>query len=240
MLSIREQERYSRQTILSEIGIKGQQSLAAAKVAIIGMGALGTNTAQLLTRAGIGTIILFDEDTIEESNLQRQTMFTEKDIGKSKVEAAQEILYETNSLIKIRAHKTTINEENIGLLTKTKLILDCTDNLGTRLLINKFCRDEKVPWIYAACVKTSGYVMPILPEGPCLQCFLAHTNLDSACTVGILNTIATSIAALQTTLAIQLIIGKEVEPILYHYNIWRQEFRKLTVKKNSACPVCSN
>lgn len=234
------QEKYSRQTILKEIGFEGQEKLERSKVVIIGLGALGTHAAELLARAGIGHLKLIDADKIELSNLQRQTLFTEKDLEKNKAETAGKRLKEINSLVKIQAKKIFITKKNLNELKNSDLVLDCTDNLETRFLINDFCRNEKLPWIYASCVKTSGYVMPIFPSGPCLGCFLKSVNLDSACTLGILNTLPTSIAAIQTTLAIKILIGEKVDPELYYLNLWKMELKKLKVKRNKNCKVCGN
>jgi molybdopterin-synthase adenylyltransferase len=229
-------EKYSRQTILNKIGVEGQELLHKAKVAIVGLGALGTNTSELLTRSGVGNLTLIDFDTIEHSNLQRQTLFKEEDIKKSKIEIAKRELNKINSLIKIETKQVILNENSIKELNQFDLILDCTDNLETRFLINAFCKTNKIPWIYSACVKTHGYVMPIFPQGPCLKCFLKQTDLDSACTSGVINTIATSISALQTTLAIKIITKKEVKPELIYYDVWNQIFKKMKI--NPSCELC--
>ncbi len=232
-------ERYSRQILLNEIGLTGQELLLQKKVAIIGIGALGTVAAELLVRAGIGNLLLIDQDIIELNNLHRQTLFAEEDLGKSKALAATEKLTKINSSITISAEPIRLNSENIALLKKFDLILDCTDNLATRFIINDFCRKENLPWIYAAAIKTSGYVMPILKNGPCLGCFLQETNLDTCDTVGVLNTVTCSIAALQTTLALKIILGKEVELYLYYYNLWNQEFKKIKINKRKNCETCN-
>ncbi len=232
------QEKYSRQTILKEIGFKGQEKLEKSKIIIVGLGALGTNVSQLLVRAGVGNLKLIDPDKIELSNLQRQTLFDENDIGRNKAETAKNKLQKINSLIKITAKKTFLTQRNLDELKSADLVLDCTDNLETRFLINAFCRKEKISWIYASCVKTSGYVMPILPKGPCLECFLKLTNLDSACTLGILNTVPACIAAIQATLAIKILIDEKVEPKLYYLNLWKMELKVLKVKKNKNCQIC--
>jgi len=236
---LKSQEKYSRQTILTEIGVAGQKDLSNAKVAIIGVGALGTNSAELLTRAGIGNLLLIDPDIIEESNLQRQTLFNEDDVGKSKTITAKEKLEKINSLIKIKTENITLNKNNISILKEFDLILDCTDNLPTRFVINKFCKENKLPWIYAACVKTHGYVMPIMPKQACLNCFLQEVDLDSSCTLGILNTVPSSIAALQSTLAIKIILNQNIESILYYQNLWTQNFKKIKVKINKNCELCT-
>jgi len=203
--------RYSRQILLDQIGTEGQALLQNKKVAIIGIGALGTVAAELLSRAGVGNLILIDRDVVEPSNLQRQTLFDQKDLGKNKVTAAEQRINQINSEIKVETHAIHVNAQNINLLHSADLVLDCTDNLQTRFLINDYCKKEQKLWIYAAAIATSGYVMPIFPNGTCLQCFLSESNLETCDTVGVLNTITVSIASLQATLALKLLLGKEVE-----------------------------
>src|SRR3989338_6182940 len=231
--------RYSRQIILNEIGIEGQALLQNKKVAIIGVGALGTVAAELLARAGVGSLILIDRDVVEPSNLQRQTLFGEKDVGKSKVTAAEQRIIEINSEIKIETSAIHLNSQNVDVLQSADLVLDCTDNLQTRFLINDYCKKEKKTWIYAAAIKTSGYVMPIFPNGSCLQCFLSESNQETCDTVGVLNTITVSIASLQATIALKILLGKEVESVLHHYDIWNQNFRKLNIKQKENYPSCA-
>lgn len=232
-------ERYSRQTILTEIGKEGQEKIENSIVAIIGMGALGTVAADLLVRAGIGELILVDRDIVEESNLQRQTLYEENDIGRSKAVAAKERLEKINSKLKIEIRALHLNAENITLLDEANIILDCTDNLQTRFVINDYCKKEKKPWIYGAAIRTSGYVMPLLPAGPCLRCFLQEASLETCETAGVLNVITTSIAALQVMLALQILAGKETEPELLHYNIWNQQLKKIKIPKKKDCPSCN-
>lgn len=232
-------ERYSRQILLPEIGLTGQEILQQKKVVIVGIGALGTAAAELLARAGVGNLCLIDRDIIELSNLHRQILFEESDVGKSKAVAAKEKLTTINSEIKITAEPIHLNLENIPLLNKFDLILDCTDNLQTRFLLNDYCKKENLPWIYAAAIKTSGYVMPLLPKQPCLRCFLTEASLDTCDTVGVLNTLTCSIAALQATLALKILLKKEVEPYLYYYNIWNQEFKKIKINKKEKCETCA-
>lgn len=232
--------RYSRQILLDEIGKEGQAILDQKKVAIVGVGALGTVASELLARAGVGSLLLIDRDTIEESNLQRQILYNELDLGKSKAQTAKEKLGKINSSISLEAEVIHLTPSNIQLLKECDLVLDCTDNLQTRFLINDYCKKEKIPWIYAAAIKTSGYVMPIFPEGACLQCFLTESNLETCDTVGVLNTITVSIASLQATLALKILLGKEITSTLYHLDIWNQNFKKLSIKKKENCPTCND
>jgi len=228
--------RYARQELV--IG-KGRQELLRQKtVAIVGLGALGSVAAELLSRSGIGTLILLDRDTVEESNLQRQLLYTESDLGRSKAIAAVERLKVINSAIGLQAHPLHLSANNIELLKHADLVLDCTDNLTTRFLINDYCKKNKKIWIYAAAIKTAGYVMPIFSEGPCLRCFLQPASLETCDTVGVLNTVTTTIAALQVQIAIEILIGEEILPKLYHFDLANKTFETMTVKKNPSCPAC--
>ena len=230
--------RYSRQEIL--LGNNNQMKLQQAKIAIVGIGALGTVSAELLARSGVNELLLIDRDLVELSNLQRQNLFDEKDLGNYKVETAKIKLNKINSSIKINTGNIHLNKDNIDILNECDLVLDCTDNLQTRFLINDYCKKNNLPWVYSAAIKNSGYVFPIIKEGPCLQCFIKEpTHLETCSTVGVINTITTSIAALQVTLAIKMILQEEIEPILYHYNIWNQEFKKLKINKNVNCKSCN-
>ncbi len=229
-------ERYSRQILL--LGKEKQDKIRKAKVAIIGVGALGTAAAELLTRSGVGKLILIDRDVIEESNLQKQLLFTEKDLGKSKALVAGKKLKEINSSLKIKGYALHLNSENLFLLKSANLILDCTDNLKTRFLINDFCKKDKIDWIYASAIQEEGYVMPIFSDSPCLRCFLREANLETCDTAGVLNTITTAIAALQVNFALKLLGGEKVGSYLYYLNLKDMEMKKIAVKKNKKCPAC--
>lgn len=230
--------RYHRQTILSEIGPHGQKLLEKTTIAIIGIGAIGTVAAELLLRSGITTLTLIDNDTVEETNLQRQLLYQESDLQKNKALAAKQQLLKINSTAKITTIPQRLTKTNLKILKKSHLILDCTDNLETRFLINDFCKQHHLPWIYASAIRTHGYVMPIFPKGPCLRCFLKNSPIETCSTQGVFNTITTSIAALQVTEAIKIITNKATEPKLYYYNIYTPELKKITIKKNPDCPVC--
>jgi adenylyltransferase/sulfurtransferase len=231
------QQRYSRQELL--LG-KAQQNLLQSKtVAIIGVGGLGSPAAEMLARIGV-SLLLIDKDKIEKSNLPRQFLFEEKDVGKSKALTAKNKLEKINSNLKIKAYNIELNQQNLNLIKNADLILDCTDNLETRFLINKFCHQHKIPWIYASAIRNEGYVMPILPHGPCLNCFLKAGNKETCQSAGVINTITTSIAALQVNLAVKILTKQKVEPTLYYLNLNNIELKKLKVNKNKNCVVCKN
>ncbi len=230
--------RYSRQTILSEIGKEGQQKLEKAAIAVIGIGALGTVAAELLARAGVGYLILIDRDIIEKTNLQRQMLFTEQDVGRSKAVVAAEKIKEINSTCNLSIHAIHLSPKNIECLKTADLVLDCTDNQQTRFLINDYCKKNKKPWIYAAAIKTQGYVMPMFPDQACLRCFTKEAELETCATAGVLGTITTTIAAIQATLALKIITNTPLEQKLFHVDIWNNQFKTLSITQSKNCPAC--
>ncbi len=231
-----DEERFSRQIL--QLGEEGQNKISNSKIAIVGVGALGTVAADLLARTGVGELLLIDRDVIELSNLQRQSLFNEEDLGKGKAETAKDKLKKINSQLNIKSESIHLNQENISLLKEYSLILDCTDNLQTRFLLNDFCKKNKIKWIYAAAIQKKGYVFPIFPEGPCLKCFLQEANLDTCDTIGVLNTITYSIAALQVNLTLKILLNELNNSYLYYYDIWQPELKKLVINKNPNCQTC--
>lgn len=234
--------RYIRQEIFAKIGKKGQEKLRKSNVAIVGLGALGSVSAELLTRAGVGKLVLIDRDVVELSNLQRQSLFNENDIGNPKALAAKEKLNAINSDVKINFFVDDLNFENIKkILNKKNLILDCTDNLETRFLINDFSVKNKIPFIYASAVGSKGYVFDVIPnKTPCLRCFLKEaTQLDTCETIGVLNTITSLISSIQANEAIKIILNKNnIEKNLLYFDIWKNELIKIKINKNKDCACC--
>ncbi len=258
--------RYKRQEIFKEIGRKGQDKLRKSTVAIIGLGALGSASSELLARAGIGKLILIDRDIVELSNLQRQSLYDESDIGKPKALAAKEKLNKINSEVEINIFIDDLNFNNISELisidgksnneksntkninkkinnkkNKINLILDCTDNLETRFLINDFSVKNNIPFLYSSAVGSKGYVFNVVPDknNPCLRCFLREaTQLDTCETYGVLNTIVNLISSTQVNEAIKILLDKNYEKNLLFFDIWKNELLKLKVNKNKDCLCC--
>ena len=247
--------RYIRQEIFSEIGIKGQEKIRKSTCVIVGLGALGSVSAELLARAGIGKLILIDRDIVELSNLQRQSLFDESDVGKPKALAAKEKLNKINSEVKIDFFIDDLNSNNINKIisinkknnkiTKNRkntvdLILDCTDNLETRFLINDFSIKNKIPFIYSSAVGSKGYVFDVVPdETPCLRCFLKEASqLDTCETFGVLNTITNLISSIQANEAIKILLNKNFEKDLLFFDIWKNELLKIKINKSKNCTCC--
>ncbi len=232
--------RYARQEILKEIGSNKQEKLLNSNVTIVGIGALGTNALDLLARAGVGRIKIIDRDIVEINNLQRQTLFNEEDLGKPKVNAAKEKISQINSEIDIEAHLIDLDHDNIDLL-KSDLILDCTDNIYTRFLINEYSRKNNIPWIYASVIGTKGMTFNITKDTPCFSCIFKEPTetLDTCDTTGVINTIPSAIAAIQVTQALKILTNQEYSKELIHYNLWNSEINKIKIKKSNNCKVCN-
>ncbi len=236
------QNRYIRQELV--IGAKNQEKIKKATVAVVGLGALGSNSAQLLARAGVGTLILIDRDVVELQNLQRQVLYCEQDIGKPKALAAQTYLKNINSSIKIQAYATDLHPGNITTLLKNvSIIVDGTDNFTTRFLINEFSVKKKKIWIYGACVQDQGRVIVFnlskKSSKPCFAClFKPATGLKTCETSGILNTVASITASLQVQEALHVITQNPYTEELLCYNAKNATLEKFKLKNKSGCSVC--
>ncbi|MBU1290396.1 ThiF family adenylyltransferase [bacterium] len=242
------QDRYSRQVILPNIGEEGQKTLLKSKIAIIGCGALGTVVANNLVRAGVGKISIIDRDFVELNNLQRQILFDEDDIGIPKAVAAAEKLKRVNSDVEIEAMVKDLNHMNAEkIMSDVDLVLDGTDNMQTRFLINDVCVKSKIPWIYTAAVGTYGMMMTIVPgRTPCFRCFLPDVpepgSLPTCDTAGILNTISAIIASIESTEAIKILLKENIttnaESNLIFYDVWSNTFEKIAVMRDKRCRCC--
>lgn len=235
--------RYSRQVVFEKIGNEGQEKIRKASITILGVGAIGTKSAELLARAGIGSLTLIDRDIVEESNLQRQSLFSEHDINNPKAFVAKSYLEKINSGTKIKAHFKDITHKNIEEHIKSDLVLDCTDNMQTRFLLNDFCLKNDIKWIYTAIIESTGMLFNIMPKKtPCLACIFNEINqpLDSCDVSGVINTIAPLASSLQVTEALKQITGKSATKELLYFDVWKSKIEKIKVKKNDNCPACNS
>lgn len=246
MLSEISRNRYSRQILLDRIGEAGQEKLAAGKVVIIGCGATGTNLANTLARAGVGYLRLIDRDFVELNNLQRQTLFDEADLEKPKALAAADKLKMINSQIGIDAAVADFNSETAEtLISGMDLVLDGTDNMSTRFVINDIALKLGIPWIYSGAISSYGMTMNILPDGtaPCFRCFLPQPprpgSLQTCDTAGVLNTVPQMITAYAATEALKLLLNEPVKAgRLIIADIWDADFRVVEVAKRKDCRAC--
>lgn len=238
-------DRYSRQVILSEIGEKGQKQLSKGSVLVLGLGALGSVSSTLLTRAGVGNLLLVDRDIVELNNLQRQLLFSEEDVGEAKAAVAAEKLRKTNSEIGIEGLAIDLNYRNIEkLVAEVDVVVDGTDNMETRFLVNDFCVKNDIPFIYGGTIATYGMTLNVIPnKGPCLRCLFPQMpvpgTLPTCDTFGILNTVPTIIASIQSTEAIKLLLGVEPRKTLLIYDPWHNDEQDIAMTRNENCSCCA-
>jgi len=199
-------------------------------VAIVGVGAIGNITTKLTSEEQIN-LILIDRDVVESHNLKNQPLYSKEDIGKPKAIVAAEKL-------KAKAYPEDLTFENINILDRADLILDCTDNLETRFLINDYCLKNKKPWIYAAGIKTKGTVMNFFPGEVCFRCIFKPVHgLDTCETSGIITEAATNIAFLQVSNALRTLSGEKVEKEMVRIDVKDNSLEKIKVKKQN-CIAC--
>ena len=239
MLDQSELIRYSRQLAIPDFGEEGQRKLKSAHVVIAGIGGLGCASATYLTAAGVGHITIVDFDIVELSDLNRQILYWEEDIGEKKVIAAQGKLSKINSSIQITPVFTKITEENVlKIIRGAQAVLDGTDNLDTRLIVNSACVKLRIPYIYAGVSRLRGMITTIIPgETPCLAC-LCPEGVGGG---GVLGVTPAIIANLQALEAIKLLIGHRpaLAGKLLLFNGDDLKFRLYDIKRNEGCRVCS-
>lgn len=239
------ENRYSRQVLLPEIGPDGQERLAKARVVVIGCGALGTHSLSLLVRAGVGTVTVIDRDLVEITNLQRQTVFTEEDVGKPKAEVAVERLRRVNSEVEIKGVFGEVTEASVGdLIDGATVVIDATDNMETRYVVNDACVRRGVPWVYGGAVGVSGMVLAVTEAGPCLRCVFPRSPqpgvLPTCNTVGITNSLPSVVASLQVTEAYKIMMGDDPTPELMVVDVWNPDIQRIKVAKDPKCASCGS
>jgi sulfur-carrier protein adenylyltransferase/sulfurtransferase len=238
--------RYSRHLILPEVGMEGQQRLKAAKVLCVGTGGLGSPLALYLAAAGIGTLGLIDFDTVDSSNLQRQIIHSTKDVGRKKVDSAQEKLNALNPALNVVKHDTMLTSANaLEIFAQYDIVADGTDNFQTRYLVNDACVILKKPNTYGSIFRFEGQASVFATEeGPCYRCLYPEPPppglVPSCAEGGVLGILPGMIGTIQATEVIKLILGKG-EPLvgrLLLVDALTMRFRELKLRKNPECPVC--
>jgi molybdopterin-synthase adenylyltransferase len=247
-----QREKYSRQILFHGIGEAGQERLLQSSAVLIGCGALGTVTANLLVRSGVGRLRIIDRDLVEASNLQRQTLFEEADAHKAlpKAVAAERRLRAINSDVCVEGVISDVTPGNaLSLLSGFGILLDGTDNFETRLLLNDVAVFLRVPWIYAAAVGSYGVTMTVRPaETPCLACLLegeeqaALAGAEQTCdTAGIINAAAGVVASIEAAEAVKLLVGKPeaLHERLVSCDVWNGKFQSIRVGRDPNCRACA-
>jgi adenylyltransferase/sulfurtransferase len=243
-------ERYSRQARFWPVGAAGQARLGAARVAVIGCGALGSAAVELLARGGIGELIIVDRDLVELSNLQRQVLFEEADAAAQapKAVAAAGAVGRINSQVKVRPLIADVTPANVeGIVAGAQVVIDGTDNFETRYLVNDACVKHGLPWVYGGAIGSTGMAMAILPgETPCLRCLFPDGQPDGAVgtceTVGVLGAIVSLVAAIQVAEATKILLGHlgHVGRGLATFDLWSNDYLLATgLPRQPDCPCCA-
>ncbi|MBG5986997.1 HesA/MoeB/ThiF family protein [Proteus vulgaris] len=245
MLNDNDFMRYSRQVMLEDIGLEGQNKLQQARVLIVGLGGLGSPASLYLAGAGIGELILVDDDKLHVSNLQRQILYRTQDIPNAKSEVARQSLLALNPEIKITSYKQRIDDDSLSKLVKeADLVLDCTDNMLTRQAINRACVAQQTPLISGSAVGFSGQLMVFEPPFThgCYHCLYPdETEPQRNCrTAGILGPVVGVIGTLQALEAIKLLSGLpcSLSGKLHLFDGRKQNWSTLRLTPSTTCPVC--
>ena len=244
-------ERYNRQVLLPFIGEEGQRKICNSTAVIAGCGALGTVIANVLARAGVGTLRVIDRDFVEQSNLQRQVLFDEQDVRENmpKAAAAERKLKLINSDIKIEGIVTDINPANVEELIKgADVVVDGADNFETRFVINDACVKHNIPWVYGAAVGSTGMTMTIIPgQTPCIRCLFETApppGMTPTCdTAGVLGAQTVLIGNYEASEALKILAGKRenINTRLFSIDLWSSEMHQFKIAKAkdvANCPCC--
>ncbi|HUZ06700.1 MAG TPA: molybdopterin-synthase adenylyltransferase MoeB [Candidatus Paceibacterota bacterium] len=239
--------RYSRHLILPEVGLAGQKKIKAASVLCIGAGGLGSPIAMYLAAAGIGKLGIVDFDTVDYSNLQRQILHTDADVGRPKAESAKETIRGINPNCEVVIHNTRILSENaLDLIRPYDIVVDGTDNFPTRYLTNDSCVILKKPNVYGSIFRFEGQASVFAPHlgGPCYRCLYPEPPppgmVPSCAEGGVLGVLPGIIGCIQATEILKLAIGKGTSLVgrLVLFNALDMKFRELKLRRDPACPVC--
>jgi adenylyltransferase/sulfurtransferase len=243
-------ERYSRQELFAGIGREGQARLRSGRLVLVGCGALGSVLAETMARAGVGSLTVVDRDYVEESNLQRQSLFDEEDVarGMPKAAAAETKLRRINSDVVVRGVVADVDADNAGeLLAGADLVLDGTDNFEARFLVNDVCVRAGVPWVYGACVGSYGLALLVRPRvSPCLRCILeempAPGSGPTCDTAGVVAPIVHVIAGIQAGEALKVLSGRteSLLPGIVTVDLWAGSFEVMSLRDQApSCPACT-
>lgn len=247
--------RFSRQTVLPEIGEAGQQRLKKSTAVIVGVGALGSAQAELLCRAGIGRLVLIDFDVVEESNLQRQALYTEADIGQLKVKAAAAHLKSIWKDLAVQAVPGYLDMTNIKLLDDADVVLDGSDNMEVRFLLNEYCVKNNIPVVFSSAVADRGTVLVVDKKSDdanvaadalaadnlaCFNCVFAGRHADDDCaSAGVLGATTRISASMAANEALKILLKHESMQGLFSFSLNNNRFDMFTAKKQVSCAVCA-
>ena len=247
-LTVDEVRRYSRHLIIPDVGMVGQKRLKNARVLCVGAGGLGSPALMYLAAAGVGTLGIVEFDTVDESNLQRQIIHGQSDIGRSKAESARDSVREINPLVQVNVHEVRLDSTNVmDLFAQYDLIVDGTDNFATRYLVNDACVLLEKPYVWGSIYRFDGQASVFWAEyGPCYRCLYPEPPppgmVPSCAEGGVLGVLCASIGSIQVTEAIKLLagIGEPLLGRLMVYDALEMTYRQVKIRKDPNCAVCSD
>jgi SAMP-activating enzyme len=239
-------DRYSRHIIMDEIGPEGQKALLDSRVLALGAGGLGSPIIQYLAAAGVGTLGIADDDSVERSNLQRQIVHGDADVGEPKVDSAARYVERLNPDIDVEKHELRVEPDNVEeLIADYDVVVDGTDNFRTRYLVNDACTLSGTPFSHGAIYKFEGQAITFpADDGPCYRCLFPEAPPEDAvadcATTGVLGVLPGTVGCIQATEAVKLVLGfgEVLLGRLLVYDASDMTFEEVPVRRNPDCPVC--
>ncbi|MFC6752956.1 SAMP-activating enzyme E1 [Halorubrum tibetense] len=240
-------DRYSRHVIMDEVGPEGQGRLLDGRVLVIGAGGLGSPVIQYLAAAGVGTLGIVDDDVVERSNLQRQVIHGDDDVGEPKAASAARFVERLNPDVTVETHATRLDADNAhDLIEPYDVVVDCADNFRTRYVVNDVARIEGIPVVHGAIYKFEGQATTLVPDGPCYRCLFPEApepgTVPDCATTGVLGVLPGTLGCIQATEAVKLLLdaGDPLVGRLLFYDALEMSFETVPYRRNPDCPVCGD
>ncbi|WP_058826588.1 molybdopterin-synthase adenylyltransferase MoeB [Haloferax sp. Q22] len=238
-------DRYSRHIIMDEVGPEGQERLLSARVVVVGAGGLGAPAIQYLAAVGVGELVVVDDDVVERSNLQRQVVHRDDDVGVAKAESAAAFVRGLNPDVSVEPVEARVDKSNVhGVVAGADVVVDASDNFPTRYLLNDVCRFEGIPLVHGAIYKFEGQATTLVPDGPCYRCLFPEApepgTVPDCATTGVLGVLPGTVGCIQATEAMKLLLeeGEVLDGRLLFYDAMDMTFETVPYRKNPDCPVC--
>ncbi len=236
---VNESVRYKRQQIIKQVGIDGQNKLRNAKVLVVGAGGLGSPILLYLSAAGIQNIGIIDYDVVDESNLNRQVLYSTFDIGKMKVDRAKEKIQQLNTACKVVDYNMEVREEQLqNIINHYDVVVEAVDNAETKYMINKVCVKNKKPAVFGSIKDFEGQVCVYMPNASaCYECIYPYNAVEKT-ENGVIGAVAGMIGSLQALQTIKIILGLNVQDTLLNFNGFNDKFQQIKISKNDNCRIC--
>jgi adenylyltransferase/sulfurtransferase len=238
-------DRYSRHIIMDEVGPEGQKRLLDGRALVVGAGGLGAPVIQYLAAAGVGTLGVVDDDVVERSNLQRQVIHADADVGKPKVESAKAFVDRLNPDVDVETYEMRLDTHNVAdVVADYDVVVDASDNFPTRYMVNDACRIAGVPIAHGAIYKFEGQVTTLTPDGPCYRCLFPEApepgTVPDCATTGVLGVLPGTVGCIQATEAVKLLLetGDPLVGRMLFYDAMDMTFETVPYQRRPDCPVC--